>query len=379
MKAIVLADSSMACADMYYASRFLSSDPFVYVEVGGRRILTVWCQEVERARRVSGIDEVWDQDEFLGTPETDVLPGTWLPAVVVGAARRAGVTAAVVPDWFPVGCADALRAAGIELTVDAMVIRSRRRTKSPAEVAAIEEALRVTEASLELIRERLRQATVEQGGALLLGGVALTSERLQDEVRALYAMHHCEGELPIVAGGAQAAEGMECGHGPLRAGEPIVCDIFPRHSGTRFHGDMTRVFCVGRPSPELVRVQDGVRRANELARSLVRPGVSGSEVYAAVCEMFHKEGYATPLHDAVTGDGRVVSFAPFLGHGLGMDLHEDWIGLDPGSTEPLREGDVVTVEPELCRVGWGCVRLEDVVLVTADGCRMLSRFDYELA
>ena len=189
MKAIVLANSSMACADMYYASRFLSSDPFVYVEVGGRRILTVWCQEVERARRVSGIDEVWDQDEFLGTPpETgDVSPGMWLPAVVVGAARRAGVTSAVVPDWFPVGCADALRAAGIEVTVDAMVIRSRRRTKSPAEVAAIEEALRVTEASLELIRERLRQATVDEGGALLLDGVALTSERLQDEVRALYA------------------------------------------------------------------------------------------------------------------------------------------------------------------------------------------------
>ena len=73
-----------------------------------------------------------------------------------------------------------------------------------------------------------------------------------------------------------------------------------------------------------------------------------------------------------------MSFAPFLGHGLGLDLHEDWIGLDSGSDEPLREGDVVTVEPELYRVGWGCVRVEDVVLVTADGCRTLSRFDYEL-
>ena len=128
----------------------------------------------------------WDQEEFLGTPETGaVSPGMWLPAVVVGAARRAGVTLAVVPDWFPVGCADALRAAGIEVTVDAMVIRSRRRAKSPAEVAAIVEALRVTEASLELIRERLRQATVGEGSALLLDGVALTSERLQGEVRAL--------------------------------------------------------------------------------------------------------------------------------------------------------------------------------------------------
>jgi Xaa-Pro aminopeptidase len=377
MKAVILASGSMECADMYYASCFLSYDPFVYVEAGGRRYLAVYCQEVERARSASAADEVWDQDEFLGTPESGgVSPGMWLPAVVVGAARRAGVTSAVVPDWFPVAGADALRAAGIEVTVDAMVIRSRRRAKSPAEVAAIEGALRITEASLELIRECLRRATVDYSRTLLLDGVALTL--VQGEVRAFYALHQCEGELPIVAGGAQAADGMECGHGPLRAGEPIVCDIFPRHSDTRFHGDMTRVFCVGEPPRELVRAHHSVHRANELARSLVRPGVRGSEVYAAVCEMLHGEGYLTPLHHVGAGGDEALSVADFLGHGLGIDLHEDWIGLDPGSTEPLREGDVVTVEPELYRVGWGCVRLEDVVLVTADGCRTLSRFDYEL-
>ena len=117
------------------------------------------------------------------------------------------------------------------------------------------------------------------------------------------------------------------------------------------------------------------------------------EVYAAVAELLHDEGYATPLHGTAaagsggaggsdnSGRGEGVGgfrFADFLGHGLGIDVHEDWIGLDPGHEEPLREGDVVTVEPELYRKGWGCVRLEDVVLVTADGCRTLSRFDYEL-
>ena len=379
MKAVILAGGSMECADMYYASRFLSYDPFVYIETGGRRCLAVYCQEVERAAADSGADEVWDQDEFLATSETDaVSPGMWLPAVVVGAAQRVGVTAAVVPDWFPTAGSDALRAAGIEVTVDAMVIRRRRRAKSPAEVVAIEGALRVTEASLELIRARLRQASTSAGGVLQLEGQALTSEILHNEVRALYAMHRCEGELPIIAGGAQGAEGFGIGAGPLRAGEPIVCDIFPRHSETRFYGDMTRVFCVGEPPPELARVHDSARRANELGRALVRPGVRGSEVYAAVCEQLRGEGYATPLHDTAAGDSRAVSFAPFLGHGLGLDLHEEWIGLDPASDEPLREGDVVTVEPELYRAGWGCVRVEDVVLVTADGCRMLSRFDYEL-
>ena len=73
-----------------------------------------------------------------------------------------------------------------------------------------------------------------------------------------------------------------------------------------------------------------------------------------------------------------MSAAPFLGHGLGLDVHENEIGLDPSSDELLREGDVVTVEPELFLDGWGCVRIEDDVLVTGDGCRTLSRFDYEL-
>ena len=379
MKGIVLAGGSMDCADMYYASRFLSFDPFVYMEIGGRRILAVWWQEIERARIDSGADEVWDQDDFLEGPEAVVASDSiWLPAVVVGAARRAGLTEAVVPDWFPTACSDALRAQGIELTVDAMVVRERRRGKSPAEVTAIEEALRVAEAALEHIRSRLRQTTVGSSGVLQLDGQVLTSEILQNAVRTLYATHRCEGPLPLIAGGTQGTEGLNPGHGALHAGEPIVCDIFPRHSDTRFCGDMTRVFCVGPPPPELVRVHASVRRANELGRSLVRPGVRGSEVYAAVGEMFREEGYSTPSHGAAAGDGGAFWFPDFLGHGLGIDVHEDWIGLDPGHVEPLREGDVVTVEPELYRAGWGCVRLEDVALVTADGCRTLSRFDYDL-
>ena len=364
---------------MYCASRFLSYDPFVYLEAGGKRYLAVYCLETERARVMSGADEVWDQDEFLDGP--DAVADTavdWLPAVAVGMARRVGVTSAVVPDWFPTACADALRAHGVTVRVDAMVVRERRRAKSATDVAAIEQALRVTEASLDLIRTRLREATVGDGDNLMLDGSTLTSERLQAEVRALWAMHQCDGMGPLIAGGPQSSEGFELGHGALRAGEPIVCDIFPRHLVTRFHGDMTRVFCAGPPPPELVRVHASVCRANALGRSLVRPGIRGSEVYETVCGLFHDQGYWTLLHDDRAGEGRVMSAAPFLGHGLGLDVHENEIGLDPSSDEPLREGDVVTVEPELFLVGWGCVRIEDVVLVAGDGCRTLSRFDYEL-
>lgn len=381
MNGIILASGSMECADMFHASDYLCYDPFVYVEVGGRRILAAYGLDLDRARTQSGADVVWDYEECMEEPagQRVVADGApWFAAAVVGAAQRAGLTTTTVPDWFPTAYSDALRAAGVEVSVDALVIRDRRRTKTPAEVRAIEECLRVCEESLELIRGRLRKATVSGDGGLLLAGTPLTSERLQGEVRAFWATRNCEGLVPVIAGGPQGAEVFAPGHGPLFAGQPILCDLFPRHSNTRFHGDMTRVFCVGEPPAELLRAHDSVRRANELGRSLVRPGATGSGIYAAVCDLLHTDGYATPLDGAATGESAELSAAPFLGHGLGLDIHEDWYGLGPEHDEPLREGDVITVEPELYRVGWGCVRLEDVVLVTADGCRTLTSFDYDL-
>jgi Xaa-Pro aminopeptidase len=284
-----------------------------------------------------------------------------------------------VPDWFPTRVADLLRGRGVQVDVDSTVIRRRRRRKTPTEVEAIEATLRVTEEAMDMVRRRLRAAAVDDAGVLRLDdGSALMSETLQDEVRAFWATRRCEGEVPIIAGGAQAADGFETGHGPLRARTPITCDLFPRHSDTRYHADMTRVFCAGEPPPELVGAHASVRRALELARSLVRPGVRGSAVFEAVCEQYHAEGHATPLHPRATGRSGFTG-ASYLGHGLGLDVHELETGVEPYNGGELEEGDVITLEPELYRPGWGAVRLEDVLLVTADGSRTLTRFDYELA
>ena len=122
------------------------------------------------------------------------------------------------------------------------------------------------------------------------------------------------------------------------------------------------------PPAELLRAHDSVRRADELGPALVRPGATGTEIDAAVCELFHEDGYSALLDDAVAGENTAISPPPFLGHGLGLDVHEDWYGLGPEYDGPLCEGDAITVEPELHREGWGCVSIEDVVLVTGDGC-----------
>jgi Xaa-Pro aminopeptidase len=118
-----------------------------------------------------------------------------------------------------------------------------------------------------------------------------------------------------------------------------------------------------------------VREAQLRATEAVRPGVSGEVPYAAACEVLETAGYPTRR---TVGEGAILEegFIHYLGHGLGLDLHEAPT-LDDGG-EILVPGDVVTVEPGLYRPGFGGCRIEDVILVTEDGFELLTDFPYDL-
>ena len=373
---------SMDCADLYYASAFLFHDPFIYLETDGRVILVVFESDVERALALSRADEVWSDSEF-GWFEDALQRGPVEESnlrLTLAAVHRADLSRVVVPGWYPSESAEYLRANGVEVKADADVIARRRRHKQPDEVEAIRRTLRVTAGSMAGIRARLAACDIGPDGALITSdGGPLTSEILQDEVRRRWAEARCEGEIPIVAGGAHGADGYETGHGALRAGEPIVCDLFPRDTVSRYYADMTRVFCVGTVPDELSRAHEAVRAALELARSACGPGVRGSDVYGRICDLYRKRGYPSPLHPTA-GDATVTpAGAPYAGHGLGLDLHELTTGIEPYNHQLLEPGDVITLEPELYRLGWGAVRLEDVVLITDSGCETLTEFDYDLS
>ncbi len=279
----------------------------------------------------------------------------------VRACRELGVERAAVPPEFPLETAEALRAAGIELHVDRALFEGRRRRKSEAELAGIRRATRAAEQGLAAAAEALRDATVRNGV------LDLTCERLAAIVRdAVENPDVSLGEY-TVANGAAAASGHGSGSGPIAPGETVIVDLWPQDRTTGCFTDIARTFVVGTPDPEIARWHELVLEALATAVATVRPGTTGRQLWEQTCDHFEAHGYSTQRKPGpVAMDG----FPTALGHGVGLEVHEEpTLGRTGG---PLVAGDVISMEPYLCRHGVGGIQVEDIFLVTEDGAERLN-------
>jgi Xaa-Pro aminopeptidase len=148
----------------------------------------------------------------------------------------------------------------------------------------------------------------------------------------------------------------------IRPGDLVVIDWGAELEG--YCSDCTRTFSVGEPSAEARRVYDLVHEAQLAGLHAVRAGAGGREV----------DGVARAV---IEGGGHGQHFGHGLGHGVGIDVHEA-PRLSQRSTDDLRSGHVVTVEPGVYLPGRFGVRIEDLVVVGDDGCRVLTSVSKEL-
>jgi Xaa-Pro aminopeptidase len=351
------------------------ADAFLFAEIDGMRHVVISSLELERLRGLDGV-EAHPFESF----EYDALLAQGLPIdavrreVYVNACRRLGVEEAVVPDAFPLAVAERLREDGIALRVAPERFADRRRVKNAAELEGIRRAQRAAEAGMLACRELLGRAA-HVNGTLSVDGEELTVELVKQSVEQVFIRHGVTADEFIVARGPQSAIGHDMGSGPIHSGEPVVVDLWPKDRESACFADMTRTFVVGEISGELRELHRLTREALELAIAMVRPGVAGGDVYAAVCDHFEAAGYPTARSKepgTVLQDG----FFHGLGHGVGLDVHEQ-PGLSRYSND-LVAGDVIALEPGLYRKGFGGVRLEDLLLVTDDGAENLTVFPYDL-
>jgi Xaa-Pro aminopeptidase len=352
-------------------------DPFLYVERDGRRYAVLSQLDADGARAAApGLEIILPED--LGRDEL-ISSGISRYEIALAEAERAvqrlGVQSANVPPGFPLDVADRLRGAGIELVVAHELFVERRLVKRPDEIEAIRRAQRAAEAGMAAAVALLSAAEADNG-VLTLDGEPLTSERIKVDVEAAFAANNAAIDDFIVSHGPQTAVGHNMGSGPIAPGEPIVIDLWPFDKSTGYYSDMTRSFVVGEVPDELREWHDLCREALDRAVEAVRPGVTGFELHKLVCDFFAEHGHPTQL---TKKPGEILrdGFFHGLGHGVGLEVHEA-PALGRTGSEPLRGGEVLAIEPGLYRHGYGGCRVEDLVLVTADGAEVLTDFSYEL-
>ncbi|HST18174.1 MAG TPA: Xaa-Pro peptidase family protein [Gaiellaceae bacterium] len=377
MTDVLVYGDTFRCPELRHEVTLGIPDPFLYAEVGGVRHVVIGAMEIARMSGL-GLDELHPYEEF-GSDELIAAGKTYAELrheIPVRAVKALGVSIATVPEGFPVWLADSLRAEGVELTAADDVFDERRRVKTAAELAGIRRAQRAAEAGMDAARDLLRRAT-PNGDALSVDGEALTVERIKTAMAQAFAANGTSADDFIVAPGPQGAVGHDMGSGPVRPGVPIVIDVWPRDNETACFADMTRTFVVGDVPEDVARWHSLCKQALDTAVAAIRDGARGRGVFDLTCDIFEAAGEPT---QRTKEPGKTLSDGFFhgLGHGVGLEVHEQ-PGMGLASKEALRAGDVVTVEPGLYRQGYGGVRLEDLVLVTADGAENLTRYPYDLA
>jgi Xaa-Pro aminopeptidase len=363
-------------ADAYHLSGFLAPDPVICLRVAGKTYLAVSSLEYGRAEKEAPVDRLLSHDELeIMRLARELKSGAKAyAAAVANLLDELGAlnSPVVVPADFGVVYADELRARGVTLTPNGKVFDGLRRAKTEEEISHIQKTQEAVEASCAHAVGILEEAGVREDGTLEWRGETLTSERLRGEIDVELLRRGCAADGTIVAGGPQGADPHERGHGPLKAGESIIVDIFPVDLSTRYYSDMTRTFVKGEPNDGLQEMYDAVLESQEAALSMVKAGVSGRDIHNKVAEVLHAAGYKTNVHDQEEGKPLTEGFFHGTGHGVGLEIHEaPRVSL---ADDELIPGDVISVEPGVYDPEIGGVRIEDLVLVTEDGCRNLTNF-----
>jgi Xaa-Pro aminopeptidase len=380
-EALLLYSDSFRDANMYYLTKFLAPDPFIFLKrVDADPIIVVNQMEYPRAQKQSIIKTVKSYLDYnrLKVVKTAKEPQLGAMKFIAKVAEKelGAETKICVPPNFPVIAADVLREEG--LTVNAMfgVVEKARETKDRQEVETIKAIQVVNEEVTTEAIELIANSDIGSNGTLHFNGEPLTVGRIKSFFGRKLLDNGCLPEEDIIiACGTKSSNPHYSGdpQDKLKANQPIILDIYPRSIQKRYWTDMTRTIVKGRASDKLKKMFDAVSEAKNASLDAIQAGALGNHIYDICCDVLEKAGYET-----TRGGKKITKGMPHsLGHGVGLQIHES-PRMSELSTSPLKAHSIVTVEPGLYDPQIGGVRLEDIIEVTKSGYNNLTKMETQL-
>jgi Xaa-Pro aminopeptidase len=289
----------------------------------------------------------WQILEAIGRSGIERWEAAFDPVPLVVAAleearpRRVGVAGL---DRMPVSAWRALvEVPGVELVDVGAGFAMLRRRKSSLEVGRLRAAARLTDAMLDAARSTIHEGMTESELAAQLSTIPVASGG------------RCAFETTVVSGIDEPIPIRLPTGRRIRLGDTVMIDLGAEVDG--YQADATRTFIVGPPSKAQEKVWTVVMSAYKAAVELARPGVPCRELHRAAARIIESAGY---------------QLAHRIGHGIGLATSYEWPSLDVEES-PLEPGVTICIEPGVYTAGAGNMKLEDDVLITDDGCEMLTR------
>jgi len=368
---LIVADSERN-ADLRYAVGFATPCSFVYLRLRERSLAVVPDVALARARRLARNCRIVSLSTYQRRIGSTGPAAVGLARIIRSILHEQHLKKVVVPAAFPLALARDLRRLKVKLKIKEDPLFPDRQLKSMVEVRKISAALTMAEVGLAEGLLALRSAKPARDRSLVYRNAPLTSERLRAIIDT--AILHAGG-FPchtLVAGGRQACDPQEPGHGRLRAQDPIVLSALVRSTKTGYHADIARTAVKGRASEAVRKMHDAVRRAQDLAFTQLKARTNALSLHQTVQRFFELEGYSSR-----TRNGSTEGFFHGTGRGLGLESHEA-PRIGPGTADRLFVGQVLALGPGLAYPHIGVVRLEDVVQIATQGPRNLTKFEKTL-
>ena len=383
--ALLLYSESFKDANMYYLTKFLAPDPFIFFKkVDSDPVIVINQMEYPRAQKESIVKDVrsyvdYNFMEVVQSAEEPLLGSMKFVGTV--AKKELGTNTRIyVPPSFPAMSADVLREEG--LTIEPMfdVIEKARETKDADEVSEIRVVQSIAEEVTGEAIDLITNTEVNTKGTLFVEKDGKKETLTVGKVKSLFGHKFLDrgcvtdGEI-IVACGPKGADPHYSGdpRDELKANQPIILDVYPRSIQKRYWTDMTRTIVKGRAPEKVKKMFEAVLEAKNASMDALQAGALGSDAHNLCCDILEKAGYETSRGGKQIERG----FIHGLGHGVGLDIHEG-----PTMNElykfPLKEHSVITVEPGLYDPGVGGVRIEDLVEVKKGGYNNLTKMEVRL-